>query len=138
MVDEKIHIKSPIQVDLATLSYEIEGKKFKLNPKGHLPEVTDKIEKIADHYEKVFRNTNATESERRKEQRKSTKQILELGLDSFVYENAVQEHGYGLLDHAATELHRFFVNGGVGGLKHSLQQLGLTTLNTSNGSEEQE
>lgn len=125
------------KLDLATLTYVIEDKKYQINPEGHLPKVANIIMAEAKRYEKTFTESmkgEVGESVRLENQRASSKIILEVGLVNFKYDDAINIHGYGILDQVATELYRFLVvGGGKAGVLHSLQQLGVIP-NTSNGS----
>lgn len=122
-----------INYDLENLLIKAGEYEFKINPDGHLPEISDKILEQVDKFEQFLR-TSPGEAEKIKAHRLVTKEILNLGLIEFDYVDASKKLGYGILEKLSDFLFVYHVeHGGKEGFQLWLTQLNLTMSMGSNG-----
>jgi hypothetical protein len=125
-----------IKYDLDNLQVWAGDYELKLNPNGHLPEVSDKILEYIEEFETLMKN-NPSATEKIRKNRETTKEILSIGLTDFDYVDASEKLGYGILDKVANFLFSYHVeHGGKEGFKLWLAQLNLAMKIPSNGTED--
>ncbi|MCV0398552.1 MAG: hypothetical protein K5785_01000 [Nitrosarchaeum sp.] len=116
-------------IDQATGKYFINYGEitWTIRKDGHLPQYTDKIEAIVEKFEKSIKEKEdgiITVKEALKISRECSKEILEIGLVDFNYDDVLAKIGYAEIDKIAVDLKLLFLDvGGLGEYLHSQQQL---------------
>lgn len=127
MGDKKTHDKFR-GVDVPTITYFCGKDSWKINPEGHLPKISDKINALVKDFEKItddLKSGKMIDMEGQKQAQGIVQKILEIALlpkgvgnpKGFDFDEALGNYGYRTMDGVAIDMKRFLIE--IGGAEEA-------------------